>query len=84
MGGLKIALHCTTQNLSELDFVLSGSLKVKCDDGIRHLICGFLLMFNSNIGPNSAHLKDLRPLSVRDTDFELSRSQLDSPYMVSY
>ncbi len=34
------------------DFDLSRSLKVKCDGAIGLPIHGFLLMFNSNIGPN--------------------------------
>ncbi len=46
----------TTQNLSDLDFDLSRSLKVKSDDVIELAIYGFLLMINSNIGPNSAPL----------------------------
>ena len=37
---------------SDLDFDLSRSLKVKCDGVIGLPIYGFLLMFNSNIGPN--------------------------------
>ena len=38
----------------DLDFDLSRSLKVKCDGVIRLPIYGFLLMGNSNIGPNIA------------------------------
>ncbi len=39
--------------LSDLDFDLSRSLKVKFDHSAIGLpIYGFLLMFNSNIGPN--------------------------------
>ena len=38
--------------LSDLDFDLSMSRKVKCKGAIELLIYGFLLMFNSNIGPN--------------------------------
>ena len=40
------------QNLSDLDFDLSRSLKVKSDSGTGLPIYGFLLMFNSNIGSN--------------------------------
>ncbi len=44
----------TTENLTDLDFDLSRSLKVKSDGVIRLAIYGFLLMVNSNIGPNLA------------------------------
>ncbi len=39
-------------NLSDLDFDLSRSLKVKCEGANGLPIYGFLLMFNSNIVPN--------------------------------
>ena len=38
--------------LSDLDFDLSRSLKVKYESAIGLSIYGFLLMFYSNIGPN--------------------------------
>ena len=41
-----------TQTLSDLGFHLSRSLKVKCNTAIGLPIYGFLLMFNSDIGPN--------------------------------
>ncbi len=37
----------TTQNLSDLDFDLSRSLKAKFDSSIGLPIYGFLLMFNT-------------------------------------
>ncbi len=37
-------------------------------------IYGFLLMFNSNIGPNQAPLRDIRLQNLCDLDFDLSRS----------
>ena len=37
------------QNLSDLDFDLSRSLRVKCDSVIGLPIYAFLLMFSSNI-----------------------------------
>ena len=43
---------CYHSNLSDLDFDLSRSPKVKSDDVIGLTIYGFLLMVNSNIGPN--------------------------------
>ncbi len=46
----------TTENLSDLDFDLSRSLKVKNDGVIGLAISGFLLMDNSNMGPISAPL----------------------------
>ena len=42
----------TTQNLSDLDFDLSRSRKVKFEGAIGLPIYSFLLMFNSDIGPN--------------------------------
>ncbi len=59
---VNISIPCkfhSTQNPSDLDFDLPGSLKVKSDDIIRLTIYGFLLMINSNIGPNSAPLRDI-------------------------
>ncbi len=46
--------------MSDLEFDLSRSLKVKCDDVIGLSLYAFLLMFNSNIWPNSAPLQDIR------------------------
>ncbi len=46
----------TTQNVSDLDFDRKG----KCDGVIGLPIYGFLLTFNSNIGPNFAPLRDIR------------------------
>ncbi len=46
----------TTQNLSDLDFDLSRSLKIKCHGVIGLPIYGFLLMINGNLGPNLAPL----------------------------
>ena len=40
------------RNLSDLDFDLSWSLKVKFEGAIGLSRYGFLLMFNSNMGPN--------------------------------
>ena len=37
------------QNLSDFDFDLSRSFKVKSDNAVGHPIYYFLLMFNSNI-----------------------------------
>ncbi len=48
------------QNLSDLEFDFSRSLKVKCDYVIGLSLYAFLLMFNSNIWPNSAPLQDIR------------------------
>ncbi len=48
------------QNMSDLDFDLSMSLKVKCHGVIGLAIYGFLLMVNSNISPNLAPLRDIR------------------------
>ncbi len=47
--------------LNDLNFDLSRSLKVKYDGGIGLVMYGFLLMFNSNLWPNLAPLRDIRP-----------------------
>ena len=78
------------RNLSDHDFGLSRSLKVKCDSAIGLPIYGFLLMFNSDIWPNSdplrdisfqnikipilSHLRDISLQNLSDVDFDLSRS----------
>ncbi len=62
--------------MSDLNFDLSKS-KVKCDRVIGLPIYGFLLMFNSNIRPNSAPLRDItciRLQNLGDLEFDLSRS----------
>ncbi len=78
-------------HFEHLNFDLSRSLKVKCDSVIGLNIYAFLLMFNSNIYPNSALLRDIRfqNLSVLDIDLPNSlRSNIitpmDSPYMLYY
>ncbi len=48
--------------------------KVKCYSAIGLPIYGLVLMFNSNIGPNSATLWDIRLQNLDDLDFDLSRS----------
>ena len=58
--------------MSDLD--LSRSFKVKCEGVIGLLIYGFLLMFNSNIWPNTAHLRDIKLRNFGDLEFDLSRS----------
>ncbi len=45
--------------MGDLEFDLSRSLKVKSEGAIGLPICGFLLMVNSNIGPNLAPLRDM-------------------------
>ncbi len=63
----------TTENLSGLDFDLTGSLKVNCDD-VVHTIYGFLLMINSNMKRNSAPLRDIRLWNLSDLECDLSRT----------
>ena len=67
------------------------SLKVKCHGVIGLAIYDFLLMFNSNIGTNSAPLQDISLHNFGDLDFDLSGSlkvkyegAIGLPYMVSY
>ncbi len=62
------------RNLSEPDFDLSRSLKVKCDSVFGLPIYAFLLMCNNNIWPNSAPLQDKRRQNLSDLEFDLSRS----------
>ncbi len=64
----------STQNLSDLDFDLSRSLKVKSGDVIGLAIYGFLLMVDSNIGSDVAPLRDMMLSNLSDLDFDLSRS----------
>ena len=63
-----------TQNASELYFDLSRSLKVKSDGVIKLPLYTFLLMFNSNLWPNSAPLRNIRLENLSDIDFYLSMS----------
>ncbi len=53
---------------------LPRTLKVKCDGGTGPPIYDFLLVFNSNIAPNSAPLRDMGLQNLSDLDFDLSRS----------
>ncbi len=62
------------QNLGDLDFNLSMSFKVKCDGAIGLPIYGILIMFNSNICPNSGPLRNVRLRNLSDFEFDLSRS----------
>ncbi len=78
-------------NVCDLDFDLSRSLKVKCRDVIGLPICGFLLMVNTNIGPNSARLRDIGLSNISDLELDLeghSRSNVKVPLdyycMISY
>ncbi len=61
------------QNLSDLEFHLSRSCKVKCDNVTGIYVYPFLLMFNSNICPTSAPLHDTRLRNLHDLEFDLSR-----------
>ncbi len=56
----------TTQILSDLDSDLSTSTKVKSDGviGLHIHVYEFLLVFNSNILPNLAHLRDMNSRSL--------------------
>ncbi len=57
--------------MSGLEFDLTRSLKVKCDYVIGLSLYAFLLMFNSNIWPNSALLQDIRLRNLSDLEFDL-------------
>ena len=60
--------------MSDFEFDLWRSLKFKCDDAIGLSLFAFILMFNSNMWPNSAPLQDIRLRSLSDLKFDLSRS----------
>ncbi len=62
------------QNLSDLEFDLSRSLKVICDDVIGLPTYAFLLMFNCNLWPNSAPSQDIRLRNLSDLEFDVLRS----------
>ncbi len=64
------------QNLSDLDFGLSRSIKVKCDSVIGLSLYAFLLMFNNNLWPNSAPLRDIMLRNLSDIEFDHSRSNV--------
>ena len=63
--------------------------QVECDNVNGLTIYGFLLMFNSNIWPNSAPLRDMSFQNLSDLEIDLSRSMgsnvitpIDYPYIV--
>ncbi len=63
------------QNLSDLDFDISMSLKVKCDRVTGLPIYDFLAVSISNIWPNSAPLPDISFQIQSDfEEIDLSRS----------
>ncbi len=63
----------TLRNLSDFDFDLSRSLKVKRVSVIGLPIYGFLVVFNCNIHvwPNSAPLPDISLQNLSDLDIDL-------------
>ena len=64
-------------HIQHLNFDLSRSLKVKCDGGFGLPIppvYDFLLVFNSNIWPNSAAVRDISLWCPSELDIDLSRS----------
>ncbi len=82
--------NCKLQNLSDLEFNLSRSLKVKRDDAVRLpiMICNSSWCLISNTWPESAPLRDISLPHLSDLDIDLSRSlkshvitSMDSPYI---
>ncbi len=76
----------TTQKLSDLDFGLLWSRKVESDGPIGRPIYDFLLVFNSNIRPDPAPLRDINLQHLCHFDFVPLKSPivnvmvpLDSP-----
>ncbi len=62
------------QNLSDTEFDLSRSLKVKCEGATGLTISGFLFIFNTNIGTNLAPLREIRLQNLSELESDLSRS----------
>ena len=67
--------HISLQSLSDLDFDLTRSSKVKCDGAIGLSICELLLVSNSNTWRNSAPLRDISLQNWSDLDSDLSSSR---------
>ncbi len=63
-------------NSSDLEVDLSRPLKVICDGviGLAIYMYGFLLMVNTNIGPNLAPLRDVKVCNQGHLNFGLSKS----------
>ncbi len=57
-----------------MTLTLTRSLKVKCGSAIGLPKYDFLLMLNSNTGPNSSALRDIRLRNFGDFEFHFSRS----------
>ncbi len=58
-------------NLSDIDFVLSSSSKVKCDNVIRLATYGLLVFNSSNIWPILAPLRDINFHTILHTAFQV-------------
>ncbi len=80
-------------HLNNLEIDLSRSLKSTVIASMDPPIHAFrlMLMFNSNIRPNSAPVRDISFQSLSDLDTDFSRSlwwnviaSIDSPYIISY
>ncbi len=76
--------------LSDLDFDLQRSLRVKWHGDVGLCMYELILVVNNNIWPYEADLWDIRQQN-RDLDIDLSRSlksniiaPIHSPYMLSY
>ena len=63
-------------HFQQLNLAFQRSLKVKCDGGtgLPIGVYDFLLVFNSNIRPNSAPLRYISFQNLSDLDFDFSRS----------
>ena len=66
------------QKLIYLDFDLSRSHKIRCHktNGLPIYVYGFLEVYNSNIWPNVAYLRERRFQNLSDIDIDFSRSQM--------
>ncbi len=71
---ISIPKYIMLRNLSDLDFDLSRSLTGKCDSVVGIPIYDFPLLFNNNIWPILASLRDLGFQNLECIDIEFSRS----------
>ncbi len=77
----------TTQYSTDLDLGRSMITKVKSDAAIGLPIYGFLLMFNSNLWPNTVPLRDIRHRNRSDLNWTFqvdSRSNVMVPLDCTY
>ena len=80
-----------TQNIHDLKFDISRSMKVKVDGATGKPTYDFLFVNNSDYMPIISILRDIATQNMHDLEFDLLRSlkvklmvPLESPHMTSY